>query len=130
MSVNDIRKEVTTELFEIKEGSSEFNATFVFGNEDHTLGNLLRFVLVSRKDVEFCGYSGKSIRWFNGSSPADYLASSSVPHPYEPKMNLRLQTIGVPAADVLRSGLHDITRLCDDVEGKYKAALAEYEQNA
>lgn len=108
MSVNDIRKEVTTELFEIKEGSSEFNATFVFGNEDHTLGNLLRYVLVRRKDVEFCGYS--------------------VPHPYEPKMNLRLQTIGVPAVEVLRAGLYDITKLCDDAEGKYKAALAEYEQ--
>ena len=59
MSVNDIRKEVTKDLFEVKEGSSELNATFIFGNEDHTLGNMLRHILVQRKDVEFCGYSGR-----------------------------------------------------------------------
>ena len=45
-------------------------------------------------------------------------------------MNLRLQTIGVPAVEVLRAGLLDITRMCDDVEAKYTAALAEYEQLA
>ena len=67
----------------------------------------------------------------NFSSPEPYLSVHiPVPHPYEPKMNLRLQTIGVPAVDVLRSGLHDITRLCDDVEGKYAAALADYELQA
>ena len=62
MSVNDIRKEVTKDLFEVKEGSSELNATFIFGNEDHTLGNMLRHILVQRKDVEFCGYSGRFSR--------------------------------------------------------------------
>ncbi|CAN0209296.1 unnamed protein product, partial [Hapterophycus canaliculatus] len=41
-------------------------------DEDHTLGNALRHVLMENKEVDFCGYS--------------------VPHPSEPKMNLRLQT--------------------------------------
>lgn len=107
MSVNDIRKEVTTELFEVKEGSSEANATFIFGNEDHTLGNLLRHLLVQRPDVEFCGYS--------------------VPHPYEPKMNLRLQTHGVPAIKVLRAAIKDMMELCDDLESKYNAAVENFE---
>lgn len=43
-------------------------------DEDHTLGNALRHVLMQNKEVDFCGYS--------------------VPHPSEPKMNLRLQTTG------------------------------------
>ena len=43
-------------------------------DEDHTLGNALRHVLMQNDEVDFCGYS--------------------VPHPSEPKMNLRLQTTG------------------------------------
>jgi DNA-directed RNA polymerase subunit L len=58
MSVNDIRTEPTTELFEVQQGSTDSNATFIFGNEDHTLGNMLRYVLMQRTDVEFCAYSG------------------------------------------------------------------------
>ena len=52
-------------FFSILEGSDDRSSTFVFGNEDHTLGNSLRHVLMQREEVEFCGYS--------------------VPHPYEPK---------------------------------------------
>lgn len=46
----------------------------ISSDEDHTLGNALRHVLMQNKEVDFCGYS--------------------VPHPSEPKMNLRLQTTG------------------------------------
>eukprot|EP01036_Dinobryon_divergens_P029961 gene29961-39137_t len=82
MSVNDYRVEPTVENFEVKAGSTPQSATFVFGNEDHTLGNALRYVLMKRPETDFCGYS--------------------VPHPYEPKMNVRLQTINYPAIAVLR----------------------------
>jgi len=50
-------------------------ASYTFLEEDHTLGNALRYVLMKKKDVEFCGYS--------------------IPHPSENKMNLRLQTNGM-----------------------------------
>ena len=53
---------------------NEQSATFAFENEDHTLGNSLRYMLMKSPHVAFCGYS--------------------VPHPSEPKMNLRLQTNG------------------------------------
>lgn len=46
-------------------------ATFIIKNEDHTLGNLLRYVITRYPDVEFCGYS--------------------MPHPSEAKMHLRIQ---------------------------------------
>lgn len=32
-------------------------ATYVFNNEDHTLGNLLRTILSGHSNVEFVGYS-------------------------------------------------------------------------
>lgn len=80
MSVNDHRTQPTTELFTVQSGSSDRSATFIFGNEDHTLGNSLRHILIQRPETEFCGYS--------------------VPHPYEPKMNIRLQTIDAPSLQV------------------------------
>jgi len=59
--------------------------TFQITDEDHTLGNALRYVitkkygelkyiLICSPDVEFCGYS--------------------IPHPSEPKLNMRIQTYG------------------------------------
>jgi DNA-directed RNA polymerase I and III subunit RPAC2 len=68
MSVNDLRREPTADLFEVKQGSTPNSATFIFGNEDHTLGNPLRYILMQRTETDFCGYS--------------------VPHPYERKLRL------------------------------------------
>jgi DNA-directed RNA polymerases I and III subunit RPAC2 len=56
-----------------QEENDKHCATYVFNNEDHTLGNLLRTVLSGHPEVEFVGYS--------------------IPHPSEPKMNVRLQTL-------------------------------------
>ncbi|KAF4520302.1 hypothetical protein B566_EDAN004361 [Ephemera danica] len=44
-------------------------------------------------EVEFCGYT--------------------VPHPAEAKMNLRIQTTGPPAVDVLKKALQDLSAICD-----------------
>ena len=95
MSVNEGEKPVADKKFEVLDGSSETSRTYIFGDEDHTLGNSLRHVLMQRRvhrtslschtqliarpttrsaDTSFCGYS--------------------VPHPSEPKMHIRLQTHG------------------------------------
>ena len=47
--------------------------TFVFKNEGHTLGNVLRSVIMQNPQVAFCGYS--------------------LPHPAEDQMHLRIQTV-------------------------------------
>jgi len=97
MSVNDYRTPLTNELFEVKSGQSEFSATFVFGNEDHTLGNALRYILSQQPNSGFVGYS--------------------VPHPYEPKMNIRLQSENRTALETLKRGLVDLeetANLLDD----------------
>lgn len=111
MSVNDHRTLPTTEIFEVKQGPSEYSSTFIFGNEDHTLGNSLRYVLLQRPETQFCGYT--------------------VPHPYEPKMNIRLQSypeLNVPALTVLHSGLNDLEEACNILDDKFVEALQVYHQ--
>ncbi|EDO38993.1 predicted protein, partial [Nematostella vectensis] len=76
--------------------------TFVLHDEDHTLGNSLRYIIMKNPDVKFCGYS--------------------IPHPSESKINLRIQTHGTPASDVLRRGLSELTAMCEH-------ALAAFEVN-
>lgn len=90
------------------EYTDEHSRTFVFGDEDHTLGNSLRHVLMGRKETTFCGYS--------------------VPHPSEPKMNVRLQTsTSKPAVQVLKDGLHEMVEICDLFDFTLDSAIAEYE---
>ncbi|EPS41213.1 hypothetical protein H072_4935 [Dactylellina haptotyla CBS 200.50] len=77
-------------------------ASFQFENEDHTLGNALRWIIMKNPKVEFCGYS--------------------IPHPSEPKMNMRIQTYGdITAKDALIQGLADLRDLCDVVTDTFVA---------
>lgn len=106
MAVNDLRQDITDLNFEVKQGANEGSATFIFGNEDHTIGNVLRYVLMRRPETEFCGYS--------------------VPHPYEPKMNVRLQTTGEPALDVLKKGLKDIEEAANIIDDTFAASIERF----
>lgn len=90
----------------MKAGNTEFSSTFVFGNEDHTLGNCLRHVLCQRKETEFVGYS--------------------VPHPYEPKMNIRLQTRTDKAINVLKAGLNDLEEATNIIDDSFIQAMRKY----
>ncbi|XP_067041913.1 DNA-directed RNA polymerases I and III subunit RPAC2-like [Acropora muricata] len=83
-------------------------ATFVLHEEDHTLGNSLRYIIMKNPDVEFCGYS--------------------VPHPSENKINLRIQTNGPPALDVLRRGLSELTALCEHMLATFETTVEEHKQ--
>jgi len=88
-------------------GATEEAASFEFENEDHTLGNALRYIIMKNPDVEFCGYS--------------------IPHPSEAKMHLRIQTYDqVNVYDVLEKGLTDLTDLCDVVIDKFTIARDEF----
>ncbi|WPH02053.1 DNA-directed RNA polymerases I and III subunit RPAC2 [Acrodontium crateriforme] len=88
-------------------GSTETAASFAFDQEDHTLGNALRYMIMKNPDVEFCGYS--------------------IPHPSEATMNLRIQTWdGVSALEVLRKGLNDLADLCDVVEDTFTVSRDKF----
>ncbi|CAD8157398.1 unnamed protein product [Paramecium octaurelia] len=92
-----------TKGMEIQENSDPFNGTFVFFDEDHTLGNSLRYILANQPNVEFCGYS--------------------LPHPSENKMNMRLQTVNETKEKVMNDGLKCLSQICDIIEDKFKQAL-------
>lgn len=110
MSVNDIRNAMADQKFEVKAGESSSNTTFIFGDEDHTLGNALRHIIIQKSDTEFCGYS--------------------VPHPYEPKMNIRLQTRKeIPSVQVLMSGLDELKVTADTLSDAFSAALLEHSRS-
>lgn len=78
--------------------------TFVFSDEGHTLGNVLKAIIGRYADVDFCGYT--------------------VPHPDEATMHLRIQAArNVRAVDVLQRGLADMERVCDHTIETFEAAM-------
>jgi DNA-directed RNA polymerase I and III subunit RPAC2 len=53
-------------------------------------------------------------------------AGYSVPHPYEPKMNLRLQTIGEPAKSVLKTGLKELEETANILDDVFIVAMTKH----
>ena len=87
-------------------GSSEdgTSASFQIIDEDHTLGNALRYIIMKNPEVEFCGYS--------------------IPHPSENKLNIRIQTYGnISAVEALHQGLDNLSELCGAIEDKLMMLL-------
>lgn len=82
--------------------------TFVMHNEDHTLGNALRYMVMKDPDVEFCGYS--------------------VPHPTENRINFRIQTKGAPAGDVFGKGLANLSEVCDHIQQTFKDTIQKFKE--
>ncbi|KAH9465792.1 hypothetical protein MJO28_007561 [Puccinia striiformis f. sp. tritici] len=78
--------------------------TFSLKDEDHTLGNSLRYIIMKNPDVEFCGYS--------------------LPHPSEPKLHLRIQMYdNKSATEALTKGLDDLEQLVLVLSERYRAEL-------
>ena len=85
--------------------SDGFAASFQIIDEDHTLGNALRYMIMKNEDVEFCGYS--------------------IPHPSENKLNIRIQTYGkMTAVEAFHKGLEDLSNLCSHVEEVFSTKVA------
>nr|ABK22308.1 unknown [Picea sitchensis]ACN40703.1 unknown [Picea sitchensis] len=82
------------------------SSTFAFNDEDHTLGNSLRYVLNHDPRVEFCGYS--------------------IPHPSDNRVNIRVQTTGDPAKDVLKDALQDLMVVCQQVRQTFGKAVVTF----
>ncbi|KAK3830881.1 MAG: Rpc19 RNA polymerases I and III subunit AC19 [Linnemannia elongata] len=88
-------------------------ATFCLQDEDHTLGNALRWSLMKNPEVDFASYS--------------------IPHPSEARTNVRIQTSdNTTAAEAMYKGLDDLTDLCEHVIQTFQVELAkgefEYEE--
>ncbi|CAF0878567.1 unnamed protein product [Adineta steineri] len=88
------------------------NLSFIIRDEDHTLGNSLRYVIMKNPDVDFCGYT--------------------IPHPSESKINFRIQSkinndsTSTPAIDIFRQGLVDLKQMCSIVLEKYEETVKTF----
>ncbi|GAX10850.1 DNA-directed RNA polymerases I and III subunit RPAC2 [Fistulifera solaris] len=93
MSVNEVKlKKATTPLTILGNGPAT-SRTFCIGDEDHTLGNALRHILIRQRDVNFAGYS--------------------VPHPSEPFVHIRVQTSSdETAAAALHQSCQTLSQQC------------------
>ncbi|BGP15888.1 hypothetical protein JCM10213_003683 [Rhodosporidiobolus nylandii] len=80
--------------------------TYCILEEDHTLGNLLRWMLMKNPSVEFCGYSA--------------------PHPSEAKIHLRIQMYdGKSAKAAFEEALDNIEAMANVVLDKYNDSLEQ-----
>eukprot|EP00586_Coscinodiscus_wailesii_P015537 CAMPEP_0172495622 /NCGR_PEP_ID=MMETSP1066-20121228/73014_1 /TAXON_ID=671091 /ORGANISM="Coscinodiscus wailesii, Strain CCMP2513" /LENGTH=142 /DNA_ID=CAMNT_0013267409 /DNA_START=119 /DNA_END=544 /DNA_ORIENTATION=+ len=102
MSVNEVKLKRAPTEFEVRGTGHPGSRTFAIGDEDHTLGNALRHVLMQNANVGFAGYS--------------------VPHPSEPLMHLRLQTVEnketgeqLTAIEALKEACATLSDQCDFV---------------
>ncbi|KAF3968155.1 hypothetical protein ACB098_08G059500 [Castanea mollissima] len=82
------------------------NATFSLTDEDHTLANAVRFSLNQDPRVSFCGYS--------------------IPHPSDNRVNIRVQTTGAPAREVLKDACQDLMMMCQHVRSTLDVAVADF----
>lgn len=94
MSVNEVKIKQAATALQIRGKGSPCSRTFAIGNEDHTLGNALRHVLIQNAKVDFAGYS--------------------VPHPSEPVVNIRVQAHEpTTAIQALRESCETLHSQCD-----------------
>eukprot|EP00285_Hemiselmis_virescens_P017850 CAMPEP_0173379514 /NCGR_PEP_ID=MMETSP1356-20130122/2428_1 /TAXON_ID=77927 ORGANISM="Hemiselmis virescens, Strain PCC157" /NCGR_SAMPLE_ID=MMETSP1356 /ASSEMBLY_ACC=CAM_ASM_000847 /LENGTH=116 /DNA_ID=CAMNT_0014332859 /DNA_START=42 /DNA_END=392 /DNA_ORIENTATION=+ len=86
--------------------STEFSTTFVLSDEDHTMGNSLRYMLNQNPNVILCGYS--------------------VPHPLVATLHLHVQTKNITAWEALKQALRDIQEMCDHTGAVFDQAETAY----
>ena len=83
------------------------SATFQFHQEDHTLGNALRYMLARDPRVQFAGYC--------------------VPHPSEAVMNVRVQCEKDSRAEiVVDKALEDLSLVFTEISSAFEKALVKH----
>ncbi|XP_034687131.1 DNA-directed RNA polymerases I and III subunit RPAC2 [Vitis riparia] len=86
--------------------SDHSKSTFSLSDEDHTLANSVRFTLNQDPRVAFCGYS--------------------IPHPSDARVNIRVQTTGDSAREVLKDACQDLMLMCQHVRSTFDKAVVDY----
>ena len=91
MNVQDFDEAPAARLNCLKSEDEGRCATYELIEEDHTLGNALRHMILKNPEVKFCGYA--------------------LPHPNERKINLQIQVYTGKAIDALVRGFEDLKTL-------------------
>ncbi|XVF46630.1 hypothetical protein PTKIN_Ptkin03bG0043400 [Pterospermum kingtungense] len=81
-------------------------ATFSLTEEDHTLANAVRFTLNQDPRVTFSGYC--------------------IPHPSHARVNIRVQTTGEPAREILKDACQDLMLMCRNVRSSFDKAVEDF----
>ncbi|KAJ2796500.1 RNA polymerase subunit AC19 [Coemansia helicoidea] len=100
--------EVPEEKMVVLPGASDdlTSVTFCIKEEDHTLGNSLRWAIMQNAQVDFCGYS--------------------IPHPSEAKMNVRIQTTEqTNAVDAMDKGIDDLKSVCQLLKARFQQRIRQ-----
>ena len=116
MSVNEVRLQKAPDAFVVRGSGPASSRTFCIGDEDHTLGNAVRHILMKNSVVGFSGYS--------------------VPHPAEPVVQIRVQTVAATkgqeaptAAETLKEACQTLHSQCDIVLEKLEEMLPEVRED-
>jgi DNA-directed RNA polymerase I and III subunit RPAC2 len=110
MSVNEVKLKQAVTAFAVNGTGPVTARTFCIGNEDHTLGNSVRHVLMQNRDVHFAGYS--------------------VPHPAEPVVHIRVQTSdSTTAAAALKQACQTVYDQCDVVLDKLEDLIPSVKED-
>jgi DNA-directed RNA polymerase I and III subunit RPAC2 len=115
MSVNEVKLQKAPEAFVVRGSGPTSSRTFCLGDEDHTLGNSVRHILMKNSSVGFAGYS--------------------VPHPSEPVVQIRVQTVAPKgqdaptAADTLKEACQTLHTQCDIVLEKLEEVMPEVKED-
>ncbi|XP_022150895.1 DNA-directed RNA polymerases I and III subunit RPAC2 [Momordica charantia] len=86
--------------------SDESKSTFSMADEDHTLANALRYTLNQDPRVTFCGYS--------------------IPHPSDNRVNIRVQTTGDSAREVLKDSCQNLMVVCQHVRNTFDKSVLDF----
>eukprot|EP00966_Prymnesium_polylepis_P106126 2457503-Prymnesium_polylepis.1 len=71
---------------------------------------------------------GNTLRYILNKTPAVSFVGYSQPHPSEPKMNIRLQTVGPPATTVLHEALGTVYDVGVHVLETFDSAIEEFRE--
>jgi DNA-directed RNA polymerase I and III subunit RPAC2 len=119
MSVNEVKLKPAPFELEVRGTGHPGSRTFAIGDEDHTLGNAVRHVLMNNSRIAFAGYS--------------------VPHPSEPVVHIRVQTAKISqkdkesdrprAVDLLKEACETLGTQCDIVIDQIEGIMPEVEKD-
>mmetsp|Transcript_8985 Transcript_8985/g.37074 ORF Transcript_8985/g.37074 Transcript_8985/m.37074 type:complete len:115 (+) Transcript_8985:90-434(+) len=97
---------------EVKKDTDGRSLTASIWHEGHTIGNALRYALTKNPSVELAAYT--------------------MPHPAEPKINVRLQLTphahkgGLEADEVLRQGVSDVKSMFEHILTVFDERMEAY----
>ncbi|GKT46638.1 DNA-directed RNA polymerases I and III subunit RPAC2 [Colletotrichum spaethianum] len=115
-------------------GSTDTAASFEFIDEGHTLGNALRYIIMKKCVTPFFTFRfggparGVCSQHVTNTTPSPDVefCAYAIPHPSEPKMNIRIQTYDGTAVAALQKGLKDLQALSDTVAEEFIRAKEEF----